>query len=237
MKKMLRSLLSYPEGLLHLCFPVCCASCSATLLNGERFICSGCLLSLPLTGFDRRAENPVSRLFWGRTEVETATAFLYFQKKGGVQQLIHKLKYKGRKELGREAGRIFGLELRKQPVIRTCDRIIPVPLHAGRLRKRGYNQSEWIGMGMASVLKIPVDTSTLLRTGKSETQTRKSRFKRWENVEDVFSLSPDHTISGSHILLTDDVVTTGATLEACVNTLKRAGDVRVSIAVLAVAGS
>ncbi|HXC05531.1 MAG TPA: ComF family protein [Bacteroidia bacterium] len=234
MKKIPGSWRRYVADFMAILFPELCACCAAPLQNGEGLICPNCHFTFPLTGYETQHDNPVSRLFWGRAGVEDATAFLHFQKGGGVQQLIHQLKYKGRKEVGWEAGKMFGLVLRDSPLFNSCDCIIPVPLHPTKLRERGFNQSEWIGRGMSHVLHIPVDTGSLLRISRSETQTRKSRFDRWKNVEEIFALDSRASLSGKHILLTDDVVTTGATLEACVHTLKQAGAVKVSIAVLAV---
>jgi ComF family protein len=227
----------YPADFLSLLFPERCPACSCPMQNGERFICTACHYSLPQTGSHLNPDHPVSRIFWGRVRLESVAALYTFQKGGGVQHLIHQLKYKGRKEIGYEAGRLLGVHLKEVHPFNTCDYVIPVPLHIARERKRGYNQSEYFARGLGSSLKIPVDTAVLRREERSETQTRKNRFNRWKNVESVFRIHTAASLAGKHILLADDVVTTGATLEACVNTLQKAAPVKVSIAVMAMANS
>jgi len=148
--------------------------------------------------------------------------------------LIHKLKYKGQKEIGYEIGRHFGSELFGSDFINDVDVIVPVPIHPSRKRHRGYNQSDWIGMGMSESLYIPLDTKNFYRNVATETQTKKSRFERWENVENVFKVKNENAFLNKHVLLIDDVLTTGATLEACANSLLKVADVKVSIATLAV---
>jgi ComF family protein len=189
---------------------------------------------MPRTAFHQDSENAVSKLFWGRVDIQFATSYYYYAKGSRYQKLIHKIKYKGEKELGQELGRLFGLELRNSPLA-DVDIIIPVPLHIVRQRKRGYNQSEWIAKGIASSLNKPIDTSSVERVSFSSTQTRKSRYARWENVEGIFSLKIHESIIGKHVLIIDDVVTTGSTLEACAVEVLKAKGTKVSIATLAIA--
>jgi len=161
---------------------------------------------------------------------------MYFFAKGGkVQHLLHLLKYKGKKEIGEYIGKIYGEDLKKSLFYSDIDVIIPVPLHPRRKRKRGYNQSEIFAKGLSESLVKPYDTRTLIRTYASETQTKKSRFRRWENVKEIFDLKDHQHLINKHILLVDDVVTTGATLEACASMLLKIPGVKVSIATIACA--
>jgi ComF family protein len=223
------------SDLFALFFPACCHACSAPLWNGEKVICTACDYYLPATGFHNWAENPVSRLFWGRVDLASAAACYSFQKGGAVQQLMHHLKYKGYQEIGVEIGRRYGKELRQSTLFQQSDLIVPVPLHARKLKMRGFNQSECFARGLSESLGIPVNTTALIRIAATETQTRKSRFSRWKNVESGFALNPLVNLQGKHILLVDDVVTTGATLEACAGRLLEIKGIKVSIAAIAVA--
>ncbi len=215
-------------------FPRLCISCTGALQRHETMLCDHCLYHLPRTQFHRDADNPVARLFWGRIPVEYATSFFYFSKGSPYQKILHELKYKGMKEIGLEMGRIFGKEIRDSE-FRKVELVVPVPLHPSKLRKRGYNQAEWIALGLSEGLCKPMDSRSLIRKVSSSTQTRKGRYDRWMNVEGIFDASqPDH-LSNRHILLVDDVVTTGATLEACASVILGLGNTKISIATLAVA--
>jgi ComF family protein len=178
--------------------------------------------------------NPVAKLFWGRTKVEFATAFFHFNKGSKYQGMMHKFKYHNCKEIGFVLGKYFGTSI-KDSNFNKIDIIIPVPLHKSKLKKRGYNQSEWIAKGMSESLSKPIDSNTLIRKIATETQTRKSRFERWKNVDNIFGIQNADHIKGKHILLVDDVVTTGSTLEACANAILEIENTKVSIATLAVA--
>lgn len=194
-----------------------------------------CWHDLPRTNYHTEADNKVAQLFWGRTTVNNATAWLLFRKGSHYQQLIHYLKYKGYREIGRVLGYQFGLELTTSPFAGN-DIILPVPLHRSRLRVRGFNQSEFIAQGLSEALHIPMMKEPLVRRVQTATQTRKNRYERWQNVADIFIVPERESVTGKRILLVDDVVTTGATLEAAVNTLLKAGVASVDIATLAVAG-
>jgi ComF family protein len=173
-------------------------------------------------------------LFWGRAPVVYGTAGYFFQKKGHFQHMIHAMKYRGVKELGKELGKLMGYEM-ADSVFSETELIVPVPLHPEKLQKRGYNQSEWIAWGIGEALHKPVHNGILIRVIANETQTRKSRFDRWINVENVFRIRKPEAIQGKHVLLVDDVVTTGATLEACAHVILRIPGTKVSVATLAVA--
>lgn len=216
-------------------FPRVCASCANTLLRHEQCICQFCLHHLPATDFHRFRDNPVAKLFWGRAEVEAAAACFYFHKGSRVQHLVHGLKYKGLKETGIFLGRHYGRILQRCEDFSDVDYVVPVPLHVRKKRQRGYNQSELFARGLALSMGAVADTKTLVRISATETQTRKSRFLRWENVKEVFFLTDPQMFRGKHVLLADDVVTTGATLEACVHEIRKSGEVRVSIACIACA--
>jgi ComF family protein len=218
-----------------LIFPRVCESCGNTLLKHERCICAFCLHHLPRTDFHLHADNPLSRIFWGRVNIQSATALYYFHKGNHVQHLVHGLKYKGKQDIGVFLGTIYGEELKKTKLFGDISLIVPVPLHPKKKRKRGYNQSELFARGLSKTMKVEIDTTTLIRTIATQTQTRKSRFKRWENVKEVFVLTDEKRYQNKHILLVDDVVTTGATLEACANIILKSPGTRVSIATIACA--
>lgn len=218
----------------HLIYPRICACCGNNLWASESVICNHCEYHLPKTWYHLEKDNPVNRIFWGRIPVEQAAAFLHFNKGNKVQTLIHQLKYSGRKDIGLFLGKRYGLLLQESPHFRGIDLIIPVPLHEKRLRRRGYNQSEQFALGLAAGWGMPVDILSLKRLMHSGTQTKKSRFQRWENVHHLFSVVRPDRITGRHILLVDDVITTGATIEACAETLLEVEGTRVSVASIAV---
>jgi ComF family protein len=195
------------------------------------------LEDLPKTDFHDYRDNPVEMVFAGRAPVFRATAFCFFKKGNITQRLIHQLKYKDNQAIGTYLGHQFGLELAKTEDFQSVDVIIPVPVHPKKLRQRGYNQSECIGKGIAETLSKPIDTSSLIRVVASSTQTKKTRYQRWENVFGIFQLTNPNTLTGKHILLVDDVITTGATIEAAAQVLFTLPAVKVSIACLAYAGS
>jgi ComF family protein len=222
------------DDFISLVYPKICAICGNSLWKSEETICQRCDYHLPKTNFHLESDNPVSRLFWGRVNIEAATAFLYFNKGNAVQELIHKLKYKGRKDIGVLMGSRYGLYLRNSCLFRDISWIIPVPLHKKKFAQRGYNQSELFALGLSSVMRVPVENNELVREKVTETQTRKSRFKRWENVSEKFVIQNPQKLAGSHVMLVDDVITTGATLEACAQALIPVPGIRISIVAIAV---
>ena len=222
------------KNLLNLLYPAQCLACEETLLQNESLICLECLFHLPKTKFQDDPANEVCKLFWGRAKVEMATAFLFFTKTGKVQHLIHQLKYCRKPEIGIYLGKLFGKELSKSPCFQGIDIIVPVPLHPRKIKTRGYNQSEQIALGLSQTMRIPIDTTSFIRCKATETQTRKSRFSRWENVKEVFAVKDYEALTNKHILLVDDVITTGATIEGCIRKLTAIEGVRVSVVSLAV---
>jgi len=224
------------QELVNLFYPKICQICDDPLLKNERVLCLKCLHELPVANYSFNNENPVKKVFYGRVSVENATSLLIFKKKGSVQKLIHQLKYKGQQEIGSFLGAWLGAELAKIPAYCEIDAVIPVPLHKLKLRSRGFNQVEGFGKELAEALKIPYLDQVLLKKSFSTTQTMKERLARWGNIEETFILARPQDIKNKHVLLVDDLITTGATLEACANTLKEAGGVKISIATMAVTG-
>jgi ComF family protein len=218
-----------------LLFPRVCASCGNTLLKHEKCICHFCLTHLPRTDYHLHADNPAARLFWGRVDVGAVTSCFYFHKGSRVQHLVHGLKYKGKQETGTFLGRMYGHVLKSSELFKSVDVVVPVPLHARKKRRRGYNHSELFASGLAYALGVPMDCRSLQRITATGTQTKKSRFRRWENVKEVFALVDTGHFAGKHVLLVDDVVTTGATLEACAHELLRCNGAKVSMATIACA--
>lgn len=228
------ALMSYFKDFLNLIYPNLCLTCGQNLPKGEKYLCPACWLDIPRTGFHHERENPVEQIFWGRFPIQYGTALFYFTKGSRYQRLIHEMKYNRKKEIGFELGKKLGEDL-KNSVFSRMDYIIPVPLHKRKERKRGFNQSEWIAKGAGEILNIPVATDVLLRKKYTRSQTRKSRYDRWKNVERVFEIKNEEKITNKYVLLIDDILTTGATLEACANTLLQAKDVNISVATLGLA--
>jgi ComF family protein len=229
------TLSTYARDFVNLFFPPVCTACSNILLTQESHICTGCLYNMPRTNFHLDADNPMAQLFWGRVKVENAAAMYYFEKGSKCRKILHQIKYRGRKELARYIGTIYATELVRSGRFCDIDVILPVPLHPSRLKKRGFNQSEWFAQGLAEIMDKPLPGELLVRVLGAETQTGKTRIERWENVRDNFRLSHPEMIENKHALLVDDVVTTGATLEACALVLLAHPGVRVSILTLAYA--
>ncbi len=216
-------------------YPPLCITCGERLVSQERYICMNCWLDLPAGRFHHDPENQVARLFWGRVLIEHATAWFYYRKGSRYQKLIHFIKYKGLKELGQEAGGRLGDLLATTEGFASVDLVVPVPLHPEKIRERGYNQSEWIARGLAEAMDLPLNVNNLQRQKYTSTQTRKNRFERWQNVDGIFRVENPLEFENRHILLVDDVVTTGSTLEACACELLKTEGTRVSISTLAFA--
>ena len=226
------SLKEIKESLFHVVFPHVCDGCGSDLLNIESRLCIRCLTSLPETNFEIHPNNPVEKDFWGRIPITNASAHLYFTKESLVQHLMHQLKYKGNKELGLQLGRLMGNALKLADRFKGIDILIPLPLFPSKEKKRGYNQATVLCDGIAEILNIPVLDNVITRPQHTETQTKKGRIERWRNIEGKFQLVDPSEIQNKHVLLVDDVVTTGATLEACGIELLKAANVQLSIATL-----
>jgi ComF family protein len=223
------------DDFLSLLFPRLCHGCGNHLLRNERLICTECYVMIPRTNYHLKTDNPVARLFWGRCLIERAASFSFYSKDSRIRRLIHQLKYKGAKEVGIELGRIYARSLLTSGFFEGIDLIIPVPLHPSKMRKRGFNQSEYISAGISEVSGLPVDTFSLIRSKMSVTQTRKSRYSRWTNVDGIFMVRYPEKLISRHILLVDDVITTGSTLESCANEILKVKMTKVSVLSLAVA--
>ncbi len=216
-------------------FPRFCAACDQALVQGEEIICLQCDYRMARTDSLSDNNSFVAKKFYGRVELQYVWAYYLFHKKGRIQNLIHRLKYDQMPEIGELVGRKMGNDLLKKRFEDLPDLIIPVPLHRIKLRKRGYNQSEHFGTGLSTTLKVPMNANALIRATNTESQTRKSRMLRWKNVHQIFSVPDMQTVHGRRVLLVDDVITTGSTLESCALTLLEAGATSVSVAAMAAA--
>jgi ComF family protein len=226
---------TYLADFFSLLFPQLCQACSTGLLGHEEVLCTQCLFDLPYTDYHQQPANLVAQQFWGRIPLQAGYALLHFSKGGKVQHLIHQLKYQNMPQIGNKLGYLTGEQLSTQAIYQTLDYIIPVPLHGSKLRKRGYNQSTRFADGIAQAMHVPVAEGNLVRTKATETQTHKSRFSRFENMKEVFAVRYPERFTGKHVLLVDDVVTTGSTLEACALALLKVPGLKVSIATIAYA--
>ena len=226
---------SYLQDFVSLFFPELCSACGNNLFKNEQVICTSCTYHLPHTNFHTDPQNKVARQLWGRFEFIQANAFLYFSKGGKVQNLIHEMKYNNSPQTAFRLGELYGNALLTNKEWIMPDVIVPVPLHRRKLRKRGYNQSEYIAAGLSATLNIPQENGLLFRSAETETQTRKSRYNRYENMTDAFTVKDLASFEGKHIFLIDDVVTTGATFEACGVALQKIHGIQLSIGALAFA--
>lgn len=222
---------------ISLLFPRICPACGGILLKQEELICLSCEFHLPQTNFHLFLDNPVSQLFWGKVKLESAASYFYFNKGNKIQRLIHQLKYKGRKDIGIYFGYQYGQCLRNSPFFQTVQVIIPVPLHKKKQIQRGYNQSEQFAMGLSDSMMIPVNQEVIFRIKETESQTKKTRFNRWQNMFEVFEVKNSMLVENKHVLLVDDVITTGATLESCIRALSSINGIQISIATIAMAHS
>ena len=217
-----------------LLFPRYCLSCDGPLASEEETLCTTCIYELPKTNYHLEPENPVMGKFYGLIRIKHAFAYLKFVKNGKVQKLMHQLKYGNHPEIALLLGRWFGQELKDQYFHQEFDLIVPIPLHRSRLRQRGYNQSDPFAQGLSESLGIPWDAEVLQRVIKSQTQTLKGREERWRNVSNIFEINKPNQVQGKKLLLVDDVITTGSTLESCGNTLYQGDCLELSVCTIAV---
>jgi ComF family protein len=218
-----------------LLYPEICIGCGEVLMRHDHLICFECSIEMPITHFEKHKDNPVERLFWFKTQIEEATAGYFFTKKSRVQKMIHSFKYKGNEEAAIFLGEQLGKMLLDSNRFKSIDQIIPVPLHPNKLKIRGYNQAEKIADGIANILNIEVNTSSLIRTQHNDTQTNKGLFNRWTNVKTIFTIDDAKRIKNQHVLIVDDVITSGSTIESCANQILTVEGSKVSLAVLAIA--
>jgi ComF family protein len=223
------------ESFLSLFYPRLCVICGEPLIEGEDFFCLHCLLNLPKTQYHSDRDNLSLDRFTGKVPVEKAMSYLYYNKAGAGQKLVAEIKYKGNIYFGEWLGRYMARELQKNGFFDGIDYLIPVPLHIHKYKKRGFNQSEIIARGITSVTQIPLDTRNLYRTKANVTQTRKNIYERWLNTNRIFKLKDKQLFAGKHVLLIDDVLTTGSTLESCALCLLETSGIKISLLTIAIA--
>ncbi len=223
------------EGTIEMFFPEYCVSCGRRLLPSEHFLCLDCNIELATVTFDNFRDNSITRLFWGRLPIQTAFAFMHFVPHGPSQAVLHELKYKQNKEIGYHFGEQMALSMKGKGFPTDFDIVLPVPLHPKKKAIRGYNQAELLATGIAETFDKKLETRAVQRTRFNPTQTHKSMTERWENVKNLFHITHPRRIQGKHILIVDDVITTGSTIESLANELLKLNDVKISLAVLAMA--
>lgn len=223
------------QFIFNLFFPKVCYACNSNLEDYEKYICTTCRHNLPVTNFHFNKSNVVEKVFYGRVKIIQATALFRFEKKGLVQQLLHNLKYRGQENIGMFLGKWLGSELATIETYKNIDAVIPVPLHQKKLRKRGYNQVAKFAKEIAESLQADYIDNSLIKISNTKSQVTKKRFARWQSKTELFALVNPEQINNKHLLLVDDIITTGATLEACINMLNNAKNVKISIATIAIA--
>ncbi len=217
------------HNFLDLFFPNLCAVCKQRLSEGEQHICTDCLLLIPKTNFHLQSDNRLEHFFAGRFPFQHIAAFAYFVKGGSIQHIIHELKYNRNPHIGRFIGELCGENIKNSDFISSIDILVPVPLHPKRQKERGYNQSLEICEGISHITAIPINSDTLLRKVNNPSQTKNARFDRWKNVEDIFHVVTPETFANKHILLVDDIITTGSTLESCAKEILKCTNSKISI--------
>ena len=223
------------RDLLSLLFPNLCCACGVSLHRGEAHLCTRCINELPYTDHHTDPANKAAKKLWGRIQFNAAMAMLHFRKGSRVQNIIHHLKYKNNNSIGVLLGTMMAERLKLSAAFCDIDVIIPVPLHRERQRRRGYNQSQSIARGIGAALQVAVNANAIIRAVATSSQTNKTRFKRYENMKGVFKVRDESALRGKHVLLVDDVITTGATIESCANELNKFGIKKLSIAFVALA--
>ena len=229
----MNALKNYFNDFLYLLFPHLCIGCGSDILNMQDILCAKCIDGLPRTGFIDAADNPVEKIFYGRMNIECAASAFYFTKNSVMQHAIIQLKYKNNKLAGIFLGKLLGWQIAQSTRFDDVDLIVPVPLNDKKFYKRGYNQAEIIAKGIASIWHKPVAANAVERVLFTETQTHKNRVDRWKTMEGVFTVTQPEAIANKHILLVDDVITTGSTLEACGQAILKIPGIKLSIATLA----
>lgn len=224
------------QDILHLFYPNLCLACAKEPPLGDMPICLKCQVQLPKTHYHLHQENPFTERFWGRLPLFSGAALYHFSKGGHTQRLVHRLKYNNKRQVGLKLGELYGHHLKESPFFKCVSVVVPVPLHPRKLHQRGYNQSDLLAIGLSKGLGCPALLQALRRNVYTTTQTQKSRMDRFENVADAFSVAMPDALRGKHVLLVDDVMTTGATLEACGLQILAVPDTTLSMVTLAIAG-
>jgi ComF family protein len=220
---------------LSLIYPPHCEACERNLFRHENYLCNHCRLNLPKSNYHRQKQSPLSMTFYGRVPLLYACSFYLYEKSGKVQKMLHAIKYQEQKELAQFIGKLYAEDLKKEPDLETVDMIMPIPLHKNKLKARGFNQSEWFAKGLSEGMGRTLENKRLQRIVDTKTQTKKKKYQRWENVEGIFELKEPEALYGKHVLLVDDVITTGATIEAAWQALKEVKDIKLSVASIAFA--
>ncbi|MDB4402931.1 phosphoribosyltransferase family protein [Algibacter sp.] len=223
------------KSIINLFFPKVCYACHNLLNDNEDTICMNCRHDLPITNFHFDNNDSVAKVLYGRAKIENGTALFRFEKKGNVQRLIHNLKYKDHEHIGFILGNWLGGELKTLESYKNIDVVIPVPLHKNKLKKRGYNQVALFGQQVAEALNADYLDDVLVKVTNTKSQVNKKRLARWTNSDELFTLKNIEAIDNKHILVVDDIITTGATLEACISILNQAKNIKISIATMAIA--
>ncbi len=222
------------RDLAYLFFPIHCAACDSPLYKNEKLLCTSCRHELPLGNFHNVNAKKIEKVFYGRVKIENATSLFVFHKDGLVQNLLHNLKYRGQEEIGVELGKWLGQELQQSTKYQDIDIVIPVPLHKKRMRERGYNQVEKFGVEIAKTLNAEYINCVLKKISYNKKQSKHERRNRWGNTVETFGTQKESLLINKHILLVDDIVTTGATIESCINVLKSIPGIKISIATMAI---
>jgi ComF family protein len=221
------------DGLAHLFYPSLCPGCGSNQIQAGELLCFLCHEELPFTDFSAMNGNPIEHLFRGRIGLVAATSLLYFSKQSVIRNLMHQFKYEGNKKIGLYFGRRMGEAIMNSKRFLAADLLVPLPLHAHKEKKRGYNQAMILCEGMSEVMRTKIADDLVIRKKETQTQTFRNRIERWENISSSFELTRPGDVNGKHLLLVDDVVTTGATLEACGTELLKSKGASLSIATLA----
>lgn len=220
---------------MSLIYPRHCEACGNSLFKHEAYICNYCKLNLPKSNYHKNSHNELIQTFGGRIPLENALCYYVFEKSGKVQKLLHAIKYQNQKELAQFIGELYGQDLLNGKTLEAVDVIIPIPLHYKKLKSRGFNQSEWFAKGIAKTLNKKLDVNSLERITETSTQTKKKKYQRWENVEGIFKVKESQALINQHVLIVDDVITTGATIEAAWEALKEIEGVKISVISIAFA--
>ncbi len=222
------------RDLVYLFYPTYCAACDSALYKNERLLCTSCRHELPLGNFHNVNAKKIKKVFYGRIKIENASSLFVFHKDSLVQNLIHNLKYRGQEKIGIELGKWLGEELKQSNDYKDIEFVIPVPLHKKRLRERGFNQVAKFGIEIAKMLNAQYTDSVLKKKAYHQKQSKRGKLSRWTNTSETFNIQNESLLRDKHILLVDDIVTTGATIEACVHVLKSIPGIKISIATMAI---